>query len=76
MKEVFRTSQAQDGKQLLTQGEAKMKLSELISTLEEIRMDLDGHDPEVKLEIDEESSLGIKNVFYDLVEDHVVIDDV
>jgi hypothetical protein len=53
-----------------------MKLSELISVLEEIRMDLDGHDPEVKLEIDEESSLGIRNVFYDLVEDHVVIDDV
>jgi hypothetical protein len=62
--------------QLLTQGEAKMKLSELISVLEEIRLDLDGHDPKVKLEIDEESSLDIKNVFYDLVEDHVVIDDV
>jgi hypothetical protein len=57
-------------------GEAKMKLSELISVLEEIRLDLDGHDPKVKLEIDEESSLDIKNVFYDLVEDHVVIDDV
>jgi hypothetical protein len=57
-------------------GEAKMKLSELISVLEEIRLDLDGHDPKVKLEIDEESALDIKNVFYDLVEDHVVIDDV
>jgi len=57
-------------------GEAKMKLSELINVLEEIRLDLDGHDPNVKLEIDEESSLDIRNVFYDLVEDHVVIDDV
>ena len=53
-----------------------MKLSELISVLEEIRMDLDGDDPEVKLEVGEESSLDIKNVFYDLVEDHVVIDDI
>ena len=53
-----------------------MKLSELISVLEEIRLDLDDHDPEVKLEIGDIDALSIKNVFYDLVEDHVVIDDV